>query len=53
MDPMSPSQLSKCFGVKGSPLGGWENPEIDEGPSMSLTSTVRDIEGGLGTPRDT
>lgn len=40
MDPMSPSQLSKCFGVKGSPLGGWENPEIDGGPSVSLTSTL-------------
>lgn len=40
MDPMSPSQLSKCFGVKGSPLGGWENLEIDGGPSMSLNSTL-------------
>ncbi len=39
MDPMSPAQLSMCFGVKGSALGGWESPTMDEGFSPALLHT--------------
>lgn len=38
MDPMSPAQLSMCFGVKGLVLGLWESLTMDEGFSLFLLS---------------
>lgn len=35
MDPMSPAQLSMCFGVKGSARGGWESLTMDGGFSST------------------